>query len=1476
MYNNTIANITYGGSLYGVYYYGYYFADSKIYNNTISNITNSGGVTYGLYAYYAGTSTFNMYKNKINSLYGTGASSTAQGIFIYQSTSGALSSMPVSIYNNLISDIQAPSSSASPSIVGINFSYSSYNYVGNAFYNTIYLSGSAGATASSAGIYVSSLTPMINLNNNIIINKMVHSGTGIATALWRAGTATTSYGTSSSNNLYYGGIPSVKNLIYYDGTNKDQTVTAFANRVTPAEYGSISENTTFISTTSGNPFYLVPDTTVATVVESGAKNLIAVGTDFAGTIRGGNTGYTGTGIAPDLGAIEGNYLANDLIAPVIQYTPISNTASTGDRTFTATITDYTGVPVMNYVPVVYFKKGYTGSYTSMPGTRVSGNAKIGTWSFTIPASGLGGLLVGDSIYYYLAAQDTSANNNVGSLPGGALGSDVNSIITHPTNPFTYKIVTPLSGNFTVGTTGTYTSLTNVGGAFEAINNSALSGNVTLTITSDLLESGSITLKKWSENGTGGYKVKIVPDGATERLILDTAANTVANSAVITFDGARGATIDGRFNGAGKYLRIRNRGANGIAVLFKNDAVKDTVQYCNLECVTTVTATVVFAGTNVTGGRGNDSNAVMYNNIGDTLGAVAPAGASNTGIFSQGTVGMENDANLIAYNNIYNFGYNAVNMNGTGTGNYWTFYGNNIYQTANRSTTSSYYMFYLSQGYGHVFRKNSIGGAAPDRSGLPIANSGNYWYVFYQSGSSSNVIPNVYDSNTIANFNTPYLYPIYVGGGAATITNNFIGGKQNTWDTIQTTSGFYGIYPSTAGNVVISNNNIGNISYIGGASGYMCGIYHAAYGAVNTVTGNIIHDMVSNGSGSYPTTMYNSGIALYNTNTGGPITIDKNTIYNISNVGTGFASGIGVYYTYSPTTISRNKISGINSVNNFSDGIYGPYYNYNSITYVNNQITINPMNTTGLVTGLHDASQYGSTSNNYYNNSIYVGGVAASNNIGNSYAFYNNGKSLDVIDVRNNIFYNKRTGGLGSAIAVGYTNGNNVLPSTINYNLMVVPDTSKLVETAGTTVIGLSAFNASYSSSSSYNSNWMASVADIPVQTLYTDTASNNLSTVATHANSWYVNGKGIAVSAVANDYNGNARSTTIAAGATDIGAFEFATATLPPAAIASGAPALNGTTTYTFGGKTVASINWGSAGTVPTSVAIQYYTGVNAPSLIASKTQFNSYYSVTPTGGTGYTYNITLSYDSSMFGTVSSSTASKMARYKSPTWNLLSSSSANGTSGMLSSGVAASYLTLPANFTGTDVSNPLPIELLNLRADKAGNDVRVSWATASEMNSSLFEVERSFDEKSFEVVGYVKASGNSNKTVVYSLTDYKVVDQTPSSTIYYRLRMIDRDGSASYSDVVTVNLEKAEDASGVSIYPNPFNSAFAVSMSAAQAGKVTCTVFDISGKIMNVFVQDVSQGMNQIHVDASSLNTGMYFISVELNGVKNTLKISKQ
>ena len=186
--------------------------------------------------------------------------------------------------------------------------------------------------------------------------------------------------------------------------------------------------------------------------------------------------------------------------------------------------------------------------------------------------------------------------------------------------------------------------------------------------------------------------------------------------------------------------------------------------------------------------------------------------------------------------------------------------------------------------------------------------------------------------------------------------------------------------------------------------------------------------------------------------------------------------------------------------------------------------------------------------------------------------------------------------------------------------------------------------------------------------------------------------------------------------------------------------------------------------------------------------------------------------------------------------------------------IVASSTTL-SRFTVSNAANPLPVTLIDFTARAEGPaTVRLTWATASELNNAGFTVERSLDARTFAAIGTVAGAGNSTARHDYALLDSKL--PSGATLLYYRLRQTDASGDLSYSPVRTVAL--APLAAGFVVYPTRVPTGQAATYlytGPAQAGSLE--VLNVVGQMLSTVALD---GRAQGAVPLAGLATGVYFL----------------
>ena len=178
------------------------------------------------------------------------------------------------------------------------------------------------------------------------------------------------------------------------------------------------------------------------------------------------------------------------------------------------------------------------------------------------------------------------------------------------------------------------------------------------------------------------------------------------------------------------------------------------------------------------------------------------------------------------------------------------------------------------------------------------------------------------------------------------------------------------------------------------------------------------------------------------------------------------------------------------------------------------------------------------------------------------------------------------------------------------------------------------------------------------------------------------------------------------------------------------------------------------------------------------------------------------------------------------------------------------------NFNGPPTS-VLPVELLYFTGRAKDSEVTLQWATATELDNSHFEVERSADGREYEFIGKVQGAGTHQGLLEYDFTD----DQPHLGLNYYRLRQVDFDGAFEYSNVVAIEVE-GKAGGGISVFPNPASNQVEVGLPAQLLDQaLDITIRDLSGKIVLRHRQPAGQRIAQLPLEG--IPSGYYTVNVQ-------------
>jgi hypothetical protein len=181
------------------------------------------------------------------------------------------------------------------------------------------------------------------------------------------------------------------------------------------------------------------------------------------------------------------------------------------------------------------------------------------------------------------------------------------------------------------------------------------------------------------------------------------------------------------------------------------------------------------------------------------------------------------------------------------------------------------------------------------------------------------------------------------------------------------------------------------------------------------------------------------------------------------------------------------------------------------------------------------------------------------------------------------------------------------------------------------------------------------------------------------------------------------------------------------------------------------------------------------------------------------------------------------------------------------------------NNGGVTGTQPLPITLLSFEAVRQNNSSLLLWTTENELNAGRYSIERSVEGNTYFEIGSVPAVNIGNRHN-YNFTD----GQPATGWNYYRLRMIDRDGSYRYSPVRKLYFS-GNDA--ISVYPNPLVDGNLTIRSAMIVQSAVLS--DAAGRIVKTFMPNsISPVLN-----LTGVAKGVYQLKIATARITHTEKI---
>ena len=206
----------------------------------------------------------------------------------------------------------------------------------------------------------------------------------------------------------------------------------------------------------------------------------------------------------------------------------------------------------------------------------------------------------------------------------------------------------------------------------------------------------------------------------------------------------------------------------------------------------------------------------------------------------------------------------------------------------------------------------------------------------------------------------------------------------------------------------------------------------------------------------------------------------------------------------------------------------------------------------------------------------------------------------------------------------------------------------------------------------------------------------------------------------------------------------------------------------------------------------------------------------------------------------------------------------------------------------SNTTTALPVALTAFNGTARPEGVRLTWTTAAETNNAGFAVQRQITRSGtasrqtaavggdvWQTVGTVDGNGTTTAAQAYRFTDEDL--PYTADSLSYRLRQIDTDGSASFSDEITVARGAVDEIQLLGPFPNPARQHVTVRFAVpgeAAAETARLRLYDVMGRQVRTVQSSAKAGRHELRLGTAQLASGVYFLRLRVGSTVKTQKLT--